>query len=48
MGHPSLDKLIISVTVTMKALKCKTLGASVMYIVIYTYVHGNMHTQTNA
>ena len=31
----------------MKALKCKTLGASVMYIVIYTYIiHGNMHTRT--
>ena len=28
-------------TALMKALKCKTLGTSVMYIVIYTYIiHG--------
>ena len=30
--------------VLMKALKCITLGASVMYnIVTYTYIHSNIH-----
>ena len=32
---------------SVKALKCKTLGTSVMYIA-YTYIHGIMHMQTNA
>ena len=36
--------------IKMKALKCKTLGASVMYVetlyianIIYTYIDGNIH-----
>ena len=37
-------------TADMNALKCKTLGASVMYIHcigLQHIIHGNMHTRTN-